>query len=232
MGLVKFGAGVSQISGKVGGVVYSKNKGGSYVRNFKAPTNPNTTAQSTIRGYFAQLAARWSNVLTAAQRAAWALYAENIPVINRLGETIYMSALNMYIAANVLVLQAGGTIVDDGPTTLVSPQPDTTTPTVSEATQQISVAFDDTRDWCDEDGAYMLYYMSKPSSVGVVSNSSQFLLAGVIEGDSVAPPTTPTTIATPYAVTEGQNISVYNRIVRADGRFTTGKFRVLATVGA
>ena len=55
------------MSGKLGGQVFSKNRGGSYVRTKVTPTNPQSTAQMSVRGIFASISSRWSS-LTEAQR--------------------------------------------------------------------------------------------------------------------------------------------------------------------
>ena len=67
---IKFGMMMTDASGKLGGQVFSKNRGGSYVRTKVTPTNPQTAAQSTIRGIFASISSRWSS-LTDAQRASF-----------------------------------------------------------------------------------------------------------------------------------------------------------------
>ena len=70
MAKIKFGMMMTDASGKLGGQVFSKNRGGSYVRTKVTPTNPQTSAQSTIRGIFASISSRWSS-LTGAQRASF-----------------------------------------------------------------------------------------------------------------------------------------------------------------
>ena len=70
MAKIKFGMMMTDASGKLGGQVFSKNRGGSYVRTKVTPTNPQTSAQSTIRGIFASISSRWSS-LTDAQRASF-----------------------------------------------------------------------------------------------------------------------------------------------------------------
>lgn len=67
MAKIKFGMMMTDASGKLGGQVFSKNRGGAYVRTKVTPTNPQTSAQSTIRGIFASISSRWSS-LTDAQR--------------------------------------------------------------------------------------------------------------------------------------------------------------------
>ena len=68
MAKIKFGMMMTDASGKLGGQVFSKNRGGSYVRTKVTPTNPQSTAQMSIRGIFASISSRWSS-LTEAQRS-------------------------------------------------------------------------------------------------------------------------------------------------------------------
>lgn len=70
MAKIKLGAIVVDARGKLGGHVFSKNRGGAYMRTKVTPTNPQTTFQSSIRQIFATLSQAWSN-LTAAQRESW-----------------------------------------------------------------------------------------------------------------------------------------------------------------
>ena len=67
MAKIKFGMMMTDASGKLGGQVFSKNRGGSYVRTKVTPTNPQSTAQMSVRGIFASISSRWSS-LTEAQR--------------------------------------------------------------------------------------------------------------------------------------------------------------------
>ena len=67
MAKIKFGMMMTDASGKLGGQVFSKNRGGSYVRTKVTPTNPQSTAQMSVRGIFASISSRWSS-LTEEQR--------------------------------------------------------------------------------------------------------------------------------------------------------------------
>lgn len=67
MAKIKFGMMMTDASGKLGGQVFSKNRGGSYVRTKVTPLNPQTTAQSVVRGIFASISQAWSS-LTQADR--------------------------------------------------------------------------------------------------------------------------------------------------------------------
>lgn len=62
MAKIKFGMMMTDASGKLGGQVFSKNRGGSYVRTKVTPLNPRTTAQSNVRGIFAAISSDWSSI--------------------------------------------------------------------------------------------------------------------------------------------------------------------------
>ena len=68
---IKWGALVVDGSGKLGGHVASKNKGGNYLRTKVTPANPQTAAQSNVRSVFATISSGWSS-LTEAQRLSFA----------------------------------------------------------------------------------------------------------------------------------------------------------------
>lgn len=70
MALIKWGMMVVDGSGKLGGHVLSKNRGGSYARTKVTPTNPRTSYQTNVRGVFATISSGWSS-LTDAERASW-----------------------------------------------------------------------------------------------------------------------------------------------------------------
>ena len=103
--LIRSGMGM-QLSGSVGGVVASHNKGGAYLRNRSVPVNPNSAAQQSVRSAFATASLQWST-LTVSQRAAWEAYAALTPVVNRLGDTITLSGFNWCVAVNSFRIRAG-----------------------------------------------------------------------------------------------------------------------------
>jgi len=70
MAKIKFGMMMTDASGKLGGQVFAKNRGGNYVRTKGIPTNPQTTFQTAVRALFASISSGWS-ALTDAQRASW-----------------------------------------------------------------------------------------------------------------------------------------------------------------
>lgn len=211
-----------EIRGSIGGKVYSRNRYGQYIRNRAVPVNPNSARQQAAKSRFTELTERWSSQLTALQRAAWNDYGAAVPMTNRLGQVINLSGFAHYIRSNTQALQVFGTAIDPGPTVLTLPGVDSSmSAAISEATQLISVTFDNVLDWANEDEAFMQISMSKPVGVGRTYLVGHERFAGAIEGDGTTPPTSPTTMAVPFAVAENQQVIVTARIGRADGRLSS-----------
>lgn len=221
MALVKFGGGITQMAGSIAGNVFARNRYGNYVRSRTKPTNPNTARQQAVRASLAQLTVRWAQTVTAAQRAAWDLYASNVIMTNRLGETTHLSGYNHYLRSNCAVLQAGGTIVDAGPVIFELPNQDPTFAiTGSEATQQISFVFDNALAWANEDDAYLLKYQGLPQNPQRNVFFGPWRFVGKVDGDAMTPPSSPDAQDVAFAIAETQHQWCYARILRADGRLS------------
>lgn len=70
MAKITFGQVVSDVRGKIAGMVFSKGHYGNYIRTKATPINPKSTAQSTVRNYMALASRAWKS-LTDAQRLQW-----------------------------------------------------------------------------------------------------------------------------------------------------------------
>lgn len=221
MALIKFGGGIIEMRGSIGGTVFSRNSSGNYARAKTTPINPNTARQQNIRATMALLTSRWSQVLTASQRAAWNLYASSVAVLNRLGETTHISGYNHFIRSNIIIRSRGPWTFDDGPTVFEIPDADPTySIAASETSQEITVSFDDGLEWANEDPGWLLMFMGSPQNpqINFFDGPWRFLsnLVG-IEGGGVVQPHVATA---PFAISEGQRIWSYARIMRKDGRIS------------
>ena len=221
MALIKYGPGIVDARGSVAGVVFSKNSTSHYMRARSMPVNPNTDLQSVIRSAIAALAVRWSSVLDATKRAAWELYASNVSMKNKLGESVYLSGYNHYLRSNIPRLQAGLAAIDDGPVIFELPAQDPTLAiTASEATQQITVTFDAELAWSKETGAYLFKYQ------GVPQNPQRNFFAGPwryidkVAGVDTTGATSPDVEDVKFAISELQRQWLYARIGRLDGRLS------------
>lgn len=232
MALVKYGGGVVQMSGSVAGITHARNRSGNYIRARTKPVNPNTDLQDQYRSAVASLVARWSATLTGAQRTAWNLYASNVAMKNRLGETINLTGFNHYIRSNVILARIGLTIIDAGPVIFELPAQDPAfSIAISEATQQITATFDDTMDWDNETGGYLYHFQGRPQNAQRNFFDGPWRNYGMVSGVTGAPVASPQVGAVQFAVAEGQRVWVYSRIQRADGRLSE-KFRDSVIVAA
>ena len=90
MAKVQFVAPISDMRGKAGGLVYSKNASGNFCKAWMKPTNPSTPKQALQRSFLAQMGANWRS-LTSGQQDDWNTFAASPP------ETDYDSLGNAYL---------------------------------------------------------------------------------------------------------------------------------------
>jgi len=232
MALVKFGGGIIQASGSIAGVTHARNRFGNYIRPRTKPVNPNSAGQAAIRTALSYLAEYWHSTLTAAQRSSWNTYAASVGMKNRLGEPIFLTGFNHFIRSNTEIIRQGFTIIADGPTELALPEKDTTFAVAgSEATQLLSVTFNNALPWATEVGGFMFVYQGVPKLVTRNYFGGPWRYADSIVG-AVEAPTSPAEIAAGFTLTEGQKDFMYARIARADGRISEPFFCVPFLVGA
>lgn len=224
---------LTQASGSVGGLTYSHTAGGMYMRARSIPVNPNTGNQLDVRAAMTALVTAWTETLSAAQRATWDLYGANTPTTNPLGEQIFLSGQNWYIACNTPRLQAqtklGGAPaiarVDSAP--IIFDRGTFTTPTFG-ATQDVELetSFTNTDAWAGEVGSILLIYEGQPKNPSRNFFNGPYRLIGVVRG-AVIPPTSPVAITAAtiaslgYTFAQDQNLWVAYAVSRADGRLST-----------
>jgi len=221
MALIKYGGGIVQISGSIAGTTHARNRYGNYVRARTKPINPKTAQQTNVREAIALLSDRWAQTVTADQRTAWNLYASSVAMKNKLGETVFLSGYNHYIRSNAIIASRGPWIVDDGPVIFELPEQDPTFAiSASEATQNITLTFDDTMDWANEDPGWLLMFQGSPQNPqrNFFNGPWRFLsqLVGIEGGGVVQPHVAPAV----FAISEGQRLWCYARIMRKDGRMS------------
>ncbi len=212
-----FGAGMS---GSLGGITASHGRSGSYLRARVVPVNPNTFYQQEIRNIAGNLATAWVTTLTAIQRAAWTAYADQVAMVNRLGDTIYLTGLNHFVRSNVPRIQAGFARVDDAPT--IFALTDVTLPsfTISEATQQASVVYDNGDAWAIIDDGFLKCDISRPTNPTINYFKGPYRFTGTVDGDTALPPTSPETMAVPFPVVQNQRVNMLCRGALPDGRLS------------
>jgi hypothetical protein len=114
MAKIKLGALAHMVSGAIGSQVYSRNRYGAYVRSRTIPTLVDNQYTQQARGILGTLAEAWST-LTAAQRNAWATWAQTNPVIDRLGDRQVLTGIAAFVQLNARIARSGDTRIDDPP---------------------------------------------------------------------------------------------------------------------
>lgn len=235
MALFRPGPAVAAISGSVGGTVFARNRFGAYMRNRTTPVNPQSTRQVAARTRIGFLAEQWRETpVTAAMRTAWGVYASGISMQNKLGDDIAITGFNAFIMGNAVKLINGSDFVDNGPTVIGLPAQDPLFACELSAANGITVTFDDTFEWVDEDDAYLSIEIGKPQSPTRNFFNGPYRWELGIAGDSVAAPTSPDgpTAVTGWTLLEGQVAWCRARILREDGRVSKVFGAHPVTIGA
>lgn len=211
--------GAAAASGSMGGTTWSHNRFGMYTRRRTKPVNPNTDRQALIRASLGSMTQRWANTLSAGQRAAWNLYASSVVMKNKIGQDTFLTGFNHYLRSNVIRDAQSLPVIDNGPTVFELPahDPDLAL-TASEATQQLTIAYDAGLDWADEDGGFLIMFQGSPQNAQRNFFAGPWRYTGVHFGAQGAPPASPVIQTVQFAIAQGQRQWIYARILRADGR--------------
>lgn len=143
MAKVKFGAGVADIRGHIGGTVFSRNSSGAYMREKVTPVNPNTPRQTDVRNSLTILSKRWAT-LSNVQRTAWAELAKAFPRTDVFGNPVPLSGIAQYQAVNNVLRNAGQGTIDNPPLDLIVPELTIISLNLDSVTQQIELGFSPT----------------------------------------------------------------------------------------
>lgn len=141
MALLVPGPLVSVLSGKVGGTVFARNRGGAYARSYAIPTRVTSSLAMTIKAAFTAASRGYANLSTA-QIAAWDQYGAENPVSNRIGQLITLKGQSWYVGCNSRLISVTDTPIDVPP---VLPSPVIAVASgaavdVSDGTAEIAVA--------------------------------------------------------------------------------------------
>ena len=218
MAVIIHGTGISDARGKVGGVVFSRSPAGAILRTRVKPCNPATTIQNVRRGFVAYLTRAWSSVLTAIQRSAWNDYAAGTPMTNKLGQSILLSGLSMFLRTNSLLKLAGAPLRTAAPNLVGQAGAPTFTcvPTVSDQLLHFTAA----------DGGFepavenscLFIFQSRPENWGRQSALGGYKYVGVKIGDIGSPTVIPFTLPTLYTLVLKQRVGVSCTVVDPIGR--------------
>lgn len=124
MAKVAFSAIISGARGSLGGVVFSANASGPYMKHWARSPRKSSPRLNTVRSTISAHGAYWWS-LSQAQRDAWNTWAA-LPAqekTNPLGDPYYASGWNWFVALNQRLVQIGRTRISVYPTTSIPPTP-------------------------------------------------------------------------------------------------------------
>lgn len=218
MALIRYAEG-QQRSGSTGATVYSHNRFGAYIRARSIPVNPNTDRQVAVRNAVRSLTIAWQNTLTQAQRDAWDVYGANVSWTNKFGDSVNLTGLNHYIRTNTVMVSLGFARTDVAPGIFNLGTAELALGcTASEATQILTLTFDDTAVWATEVGAFQHFYLGLPQNAAIKFFGGPHRY--IVSAAGVVPAVSPLPATAPFPIVEGQRLWVRSRIMRADGRLS------------
>lgn len=115
MAKVKFSALISDMRNKLNGSVFSKNRGGNYLRNKVTPVNPQTTFQAGFRASFGGLSSSFRG-LNPDGIKGWNDAAASFPYVDIFGDTKYLSGIQLYVKLNQNLATAERSAITAAPT--------------------------------------------------------------------------------------------------------------------
>lgn len=200
---------IGELSGKLGGNVFSHNAGGTYVRAHAVPINRNTARQQLARNALAWVAAQWA-ALTDNQRILWQQWSAAHPITDRLGNSVVMSGQGAFCQLNSRLRNLGiATRADPPPANLSANATITTVALTGPATAV--VAFTTTP---LPAGIRLELLMTPGTPAGRDPNIRGAKWAGV----TAAAATSPVTIACATPFTSGAIVNTWLRVTDAYGQ--------------
>lgn len=112
------GSMIGELSGKLGGNVFARNKAGAYIRQYVIPVDPNTQAQANARVAFGTSSSSYHS-LDSVLKNQWANFAQNLYLPKNGINTGQYSGFNAFVALRNVVQNAGKLLIST-PTVLVN----------------------------------------------------------------------------------------------------------------
>lgn len=103
-----------QLSRSQGNTTASHNRFGSYFRNRVTPVNPRTALQTLQRNALGGLSSDF-RTLTAVQRLGWANLGAQVPRVDSLGQTFFMTGLQMFTSLGRNAISTGSSPLSNAP---------------------------------------------------------------------------------------------------------------------
>ena len=104
MAKIKLGPFIADIRNRIGGVVFSKNSAGNYIRRGVTPVNPQSVAQLLSRQFLTQTSQSWRD-LTDDERNNWNQVKDSFPKTDIFGNSIAPTGFNLFTRLNRNLLE-------------------------------------------------------------------------------------------------------------------------------
>ena len=111
MAKTRLGVMVGGASGALGSTVFSRNRYGTYVRLWAKPTLSTTAYAQAAKNTLAAMSQRWAG-LTAIQKLAWETWAQENPVVDRLGDKRVLTGHTAQVQINARLDKIGASLLD------------------------------------------------------------------------------------------------------------------------
>ena len=201
MAKIQFGNIVADARNAVGGVVYSRNTWGAYIRQKVSPVQPRTARQQETRASLAQLSKMWGTDLTEQQREAWRQFAAAFPIVDVFGNTVALTGIAAFQRINRVRQELGLSPLLDPPANMDVTPPETAELQIAYAgtppTLSLKVAFTPSP---TPTGHHVEVFATKPLSAGKAFVSSELRLIAI----SPTPQTSPYDITSAYIAKFGE----------------------------
>lgn len=105
MAVLKLTSLVSQISGKINGTIFAKTKYGQVAKNNGYSLPQNSQIQSVRQKQIQTVSSNWQQ-LSSSQKSDWEDETVNYPTTNKVGDSVFYSAYNLFLMLNNNLIQA------------------------------------------------------------------------------------------------------------------------------
>ena len=213
MAKVKFGMMMTDASGKLGGHVFAKNRGGSYVRTKGIPSNPQTSSQMGIRGIFASISTRWAQ-LTEAQRNSFRNFVNDYATTDIFGDLRNPSGKSLFQRLNQNLAISGQAQIDVCSSPQEVPFANLDTADGSAIATELNVTYTG-----DLTGSQVVFWATPAMSQGKKFVKNDLRQISVVAGDAGDTVDIGAAWAARFGtLTAGANIYVGIRVINANGQ--------------
>lgn len=182
MAKLLFTAFLADARGKLNGSVFSKNRGGAYVRTKVTPTNPQTSYQSLVRSRLANFSAAWRG-LSESVRAQWNASVSTFARTNVFGAQKLLSGHQLYVGLNSQIEAAGGSAITSPPLPLGATSLTALAIAIDISDTEVEATFAPTV----PTGHAMVVEATAPMSPGISNYSNQFRQIAVTAAAATSP---------------------------------------------